>query len=138
MHTIFIPLIMNHVKGGQVNFQSEAFKLELQFDVDEKDVMRKILQHLIPILRKKKMTTEQLKQYMPIPNDLPGTILVVPVRIADIIGGKSEKITITMPVNLIAEIDKQVVNSPEHKTRSGFLADAAVKLLMEEDIVLDY
>lgn len=43
--------------------------------------------------------------------------------------GKSEKINITLPAYLINRIDDYVKHHPEQKSRSGFLAQAAIKVL---------
>ncbi|MDN4146597.1 type II toxin-antitoxin system HicB family antitoxin [Pseudomonas tohonis] len=43
--------------------------------------------------------------------------------------GKAEKLNITLPGYLIHRIDDYVKNHPEQKSRSGFLAKAALKVL---------
>jgi len=43
--------------------------------------------------------------------------------------GKSHKINVTLPELLIKQIDDRVSKSEEHKTRSGFIASACMKLL---------
>lgn len=43
--------------------------------------------------------------------------------------GKAEKLNITLPGHLLARIDAHVKNHPEHKSRSGFLAEAALRVL---------
>lgn len=43
--------------------------------------------------------------------------------------GKAEKLNITLPAYLLNRIDVYVKNHPEHKSRSGFLAEAALKIL---------
>ncbi|WP_448565234.1 type II toxin-antitoxin system HicB family antitoxin [Thalassotalea ganghwensis] len=43
--------------------------------------------------------------------------------------GKSHKINVTLPELLIKKIDDIVSISPEHKTRSGFIANACISLL---------
>lgn len=43
--------------------------------------------------------------------------------------GKAEKLNITLPAHLISRIDAYVRNHPEQKSRSGFLAEAALKVL---------
>lgn len=40
--------------------------------------------------------------------------------------GKSQKVNVTLPEILIRKIDRVVANNPEYKTRSGFLAQAAM------------
>ncbi|PSS53839.1 type II toxin-antitoxin system HicB family antitoxin [Pseudomonas sp. BBP2017] len=43
--------------------------------------------------------------------------------------GKAEKLNITLPAYLLSRIDAYVKNHPEQKSRSGFLAEAALKVL---------
>ena len=43
--------------------------------------------------------------------------------------GKAEKLNITLPGNLLNRIDEYVKHHPEQKSRSGFLASAALKVL---------
>lgn len=43
--------------------------------------------------------------------------------------GKAEKLNITLPAYLLTRIDSYVQNHPEHKSRSGFLAEAALRIL---------
>lgn len=43
--------------------------------------------------------------------------------------GKAEKINVTLPRLLIHQIDNYVATHPEHKSRSGFLADVAMEKL---------
>ncbi|TCP13786.1 putative RNase H-like HicB family nuclease [Crenobacter luteus] len=43
--------------------------------------------------------------------------------------GKAEKINVTLPASLITRIDRFVSTHPEYKTRSGFLASAALETL---------
>lgn len=45
--------------------------------------------------------------------------------------GKAEKLNITLPAYLIARIDAYVKNHPEQKSRSGFLAQAALRVLQQ-------
>lgn len=45
--------------------------------------------------------------------------------------GKAEKLNITLPGYLVARIDAYVKNHPEHKSRSGFLAEAALRVLQQ-------
>ena len=47
--------------------------------------------------------------------------------------GKSHKINVTLPELLIKQIDDRVSKSEEHKTRSGFIASACMKLLQKEN-----
>lgn len=43
--------------------------------------------------------------------------------------GKAEKLNITLPAYLLTRIDAYVKNHPEQKSRSGFLAEAALRIL---------
>ncbi|MEN0106848.1 MAG: type II toxin-antitoxin system HicB family antitoxin [Pseudomonas sp.] len=43
--------------------------------------------------------------------------------------GRAEKLNITLPGNLLKRIDDYVKNHPDQKSRSGFLASAALKVL---------
>lgn len=43
--------------------------------------------------------------------------------------GKAEKLNITLPAYLLTRIDNYVLHHPEHKSRSGFLAEAALRIL---------
>ncbi|MFT0865305.1 type II toxin-antitoxin system HicB family antitoxin [Pseudomonas sp. CAM1A] len=43
--------------------------------------------------------------------------------------GKAEKLNITLPAYLLTRIDSYVQSHPEHKSRSGFLAEAALRIL---------
>lgn len=43
--------------------------------------------------------------------------------------GKAEKLNIMLPAYLLTRIDAYVQNHPEHKSRSGFLAEAALRIL---------
>lgn len=43
--------------------------------------------------------------------------------------GRAEKLNITLPGYLVARIDTYVKNHPEQKSRSGFLAEAALRVL---------
>lgn len=43
--------------------------------------------------------------------------------------GKAEKLNITLPGHLVARIDAYVKSHPEQKSRSGFLAEAALRVL---------
>jgi len=43
--------------------------------------------------------------------------------------GKSQKINVTLPELLIKQIDDRVSKSPEHKTRSGFIATVCINEL---------
>ncbi|WP_062379463.1 type II toxin-antitoxin system HicB family antitoxin [Pseudomonas abietaniphila] len=43
--------------------------------------------------------------------------------------GKAEKLNITLPAHLLTRIDEHVKHHPEVKSRSGFLATAALKAL---------
>ena len=45
--------------------------------------------------------------------------------------GKAEKLNITLPGYLLNRIDEYVKHHPEEKSRSGFLASAALKVLQE-------
>jgi predicted RNase H-like HicB family nuclease len=45
--------------------------------------------------------------------------------------GKAEKLNITLPAHLITRIDEHVKHHPEVKSRSGFLASAALKVLQQ-------
>ncbi len=45
--------------------------------------------------------------------------------------GKAEKLNITLPGYLLTRIDEYVKHHPEEKSRSGFLASAALKVLQE-------
>ena len=45
--------------------------------------------------------------------------------------GKAEKLNITLPGNLLNRIDEHVKHHPEQKSRSGFLASAALKVLQQ-------
>lgn len=45
--------------------------------------------------------------------------------------GKAEKLNITLPAHLLNRIDEHVKHHPEVKSRSGFLATAALKVLQE-------
>ncbi|MFK7699930.1 type II toxin-antitoxin system HicB family antitoxin [Pseudomonas caspiana] len=45
--------------------------------------------------------------------------------------GKSEKLNITLPAHLLTRIDEYVKHHPEEKSRSGFLASAALRVLHE-------
>ncbi|QDP01317.1 type II toxin-antitoxin system HicB family antitoxin [Thalassotalea sp. PS06] len=45
--------------------------------------------------------------------------------------GKSHKINVTLPELLIKKIDSRVSSDPEYKTRSGFLAKAAINELQK-------
>lgn len=53
---------------------------------------------------------------------------VVDIDIAQYLG-KAEKINVTLPASLITRIDRFVSTHPEYKTRSGFLATAALATL---------
>ncbi|WP_076421146.1 type II toxin-antitoxin system HicB family antitoxin [Colwellia sp. UCD-KL20] len=46
--------------------------------------------------------------------------------------GKSQKINVTLPELLIKKIDDRVSKSPEHKTRSGFIASVCLNELSKE------
>ncbi|MDU9390045.1 type II toxin-antitoxin system HicB family antitoxin [Pseudomonas sp. zfem002] len=43
--------------------------------------------------------------------------------------GKAEKLNITLPKHLLSRIDEYVKHHPEQRSRSGFLASAALKVL---------
>ena len=43
--------------------------------------------------------------------------------------GKSGRFNATLPEHLLQRIDDYVANHPEHKSRSGFLASAALRVL---------
>ncbi|MCU1721179.1 type II toxin-antitoxin system HicB family antitoxin [Pseudomonas sp. 5P_5.1_Bac1] len=45
--------------------------------------------------------------------------------------GKAEKLNITLPRHLLTRIDEYVRHHPEQRSRSGFLASAALKVLQE-------
>lgn len=45
--------------------------------------------------------------------------------------GKAEKLNITLPGYLVARIDAYVKSHPEQKSRSGFLAEAALRVLQQ-------
>ena len=45
--------------------------------------------------------------------------------------GKAEKLNITLPGSLLNRIDEYVKHHPEQKSRSGFLASAALKALQQ-------
>ena len=45
--------------------------------------------------------------------------------------GKAEKLNITLPAILLNRIDDYVKHHPEQKSRSGFLASAALKVLQQ-------
>ena len=45
--------------------------------------------------------------------------------------GKAEKLNITLPGNLLNRIEEYVKHHPEQKSRSGFLASAALKVLQQ-------
>ena len=42
--------------------------------------------------------------------------------------GKAQKLNITLPGYLLTRIDEYVLHHPEEKSRSGFLASAALKV----------
>ena len=46
--------------------------------------------------------------------------------------GKAQKLNITLPGYLLNRIDEYVLHHPEEKSRSGFLASAALKVLQQE------
>ncbi|MEG3130902.1 type II toxin-antitoxin system HicB family antitoxin [Pantoea cypripedii] len=54
------------------------------------------------------------------------TWAVVDVDVTRLLGG-SEKINVTLPKSLIDRIDRCVATHPEFKSRSGFLAQAALE-----------
>lgn len=54
------------------------------------------------------------------------TWALVDVDVTRLLGG-SEKINVTLPKSLIDRIDRCVATHPEYKTRSGFLAQAALQ-----------
>lgn len=45
--------------------------------------------------------------------------------------GKAQKLNITLPAYLLTRIDEYVLHHPEEKSRSGFLASAALKVLQQ-------
>ena len=45
--------------------------------------------------------------------------------------GKAEKLNITLPRHLLNRIDEYVRHHPEQRSRSGFLAGAALKVLQD-------
>lgn len=45
--------------------------------------------------------------------------------------GKAQKLNITLPGYLLTRIDEYVLHHPEEKSRSGFLASAALKVLQQ-------
>lgn len=45
--------------------------------------------------------------------------------------GKAQKLNITLPGHLLNRIDEYVLHHPEEKSRSGFLASAALKVLQQ-------
>ncbi|HEY6610429.1 MAG TPA: type II toxin-antitoxin system HicB family antitoxin [Pseudomonas sp.] len=45
--------------------------------------------------------------------------------------GKAEKLNITLPGYLVVRIDAYVKSHPEQKSRSGFLAEAALRVLQQ-------
>jgi predicted RNase H-like HicB family nuclease len=45
--------------------------------------------------------------------------------------GKAQKLNITLPGYLLNRIDEYVLHHPEEKSRSGFLASAALKVLQQ-------
>lgn len=45
--------------------------------------------------------------------------------------GKAQKLNITLPAYLLTRIDEYVRHHPEEKSRSGFLASAALKVLQQ-------
>lgn len=51
---------------------------------------------------------------------------IVEVDVTRLMGG-AEKINVTLPKSLIARIDRVVALHPEYKSRSGFLAQAALE-----------
>lgn len=53
------------------------------------------------------------------------TWAVVDIDVSRLLGG-SEKINVTLPKSLIDRIDRCVATHPEFKSRSGFLAEAAL------------
>ena len=53
---------------------------------------------------------------------------VVDIDVAKYLG-KSEKLNITLPAYLLTRIDEYVKHHPQEKSRSGFLASAALKVL---------
>eukprot|EP01132_Coremiostelium_polycephalum_P017940 gene17940-21425_t len=46
--------------------------------------------------------------------------------------GKAQKLNITLPGYLLNRIDEYVLHHPEEKSRSGFLASAALKVLQQD------
>lgn len=54
------------------------------------------------------------------------TWALVDIDVTRLLGG-SEKINVTLPRFLIDRIDRCVATHPEYKTRSGFLAQAALE-----------
>ncbi|KAF1029266.1 MAG: hypothetical protein GAK37_01843 [Pseudomonas sp.] len=46
--------------------------------------------------------------------------------------GKAQKLNITLPGYLLNRIDDYVLHHPEEKSRSGFLASAALKVLQQD------
>ncbi len=46
--------------------------------------------------------------------------------------GKAQKLNITLPGYLLNRIDEYVLHHPEKKSRSGFLASAALKVLQQD------
>ncbi|MDR7345020.1 hypothetical protein J2X14_003462 [Pantoea alhagi] len=57
------------------------------------------------------------------------TWALVEVDVIRLLGG-SEKINVTLPKSLIDRIDRWVATHPEFKSRSGFLAQAALERII--------
>lgn len=66
-----------------------------------------------------------------------GVMLLITIDDSSFLG-KSHKINVTLPELLIKKIDNCVAKTPSYKTRSGFLAQAAINELQRKEIAKPY
>ena len=79
------------------------------------------------LLRAPKCCTQS--QFQPVTRTTPGG--VVDIDVTKYLG-KAQKLNITLPGYLLNRIDEYVLHHPEEKSRSGFLASAALKVLQQD------
>lgn len=134
MNTILIPFRMVRSPKGGYTFIARDFNYE--YSVGPSDDLNNVLVSLTKAftthISHHKLTIHSLLQHDAFGEDLDKPYILVPVRISEALGGEVEKVTITMKSELKARIDAHVLNNPQHKSRSSFLADAAVALLLSD------
>lgn len=131
--TIIVLFHMTKSRDGSLNFKAKDFNFEFEMKEDDNEkLMRTLTKATADHIYCHNLDLSQLSKMTLVPGDVKSGTFMLPVRIGDILGTRKEKVNVTLPTRLTARIDDAVANGKIYKSRSEFLEDAAIKLLLEE------